>query len=235
MKVVLFDLDGTLLPMDQDKFIGQYFKLIAKKLKPLGYDPDTVIKGIWAGTAAMVKNTGITTNEEVFWDVFSKACGEHVLNHKPIFDDFYKNEFQQLRGICGFNSHAAYLVKLLKASDIRIVLATNPLFPAFAVESRILWAGLTPDIFEFYTSYENCRHCKPNIEYYRDILDSLDVLPKDCLMVGNDVSEDMVARNLGMSVFLLTDNLINKENRDITQYANGDFLKLTEYVTGLIS
>lgn len=235
MKVVLFDLDGTLLPMDQDEFIGQYFSLIAKKLAPLGYDPDTVIKGIWTGTKAMIKNPGRATNEEVFWDVFSKACGEHVLTHKPVFDDFYKNEFQQLRDICGFDSHAADIAKLLKASGLRMVLATNPLFPAFAVESRIRWAGLTPDMFEFYTSYENCRHCKPNIEYYRDILDRLDVLPKDCLMVGNDVSEDMVAGDLGMRVFLLTNNLINKENRDIAQYDNGDFSDLTDYVMGCIS
>lgn len=29
---ILFDLDGTLLPMDQDVFVGAYLKLLAKKL-----------------------------------------------------------------------------------------------------------------------------------------------------------------------------------------------------------
>ena len=31
VKAVLFDLDGTLLPMDQDLFTKTYFKLLAKK------------------------------------------------------------------------------------------------------------------------------------------------------------------------------------------------------------
>ena len=32
IKAVLFDLDGTLLPMDQDLFLKSYFKGIGKKL-----------------------------------------------------------------------------------------------------------------------------------------------------------------------------------------------------------
>ena len=32
IKAVLFDLDGTLLPMDQDIFVKSYFGLLAKKL-----------------------------------------------------------------------------------------------------------------------------------------------------------------------------------------------------------
>ena len=39
IKTVLFDLDGTLLPMDQDNFVKAYFKNLAIKLAPHGYDP----------------------------------------------------------------------------------------------------------------------------------------------------------------------------------------------------
>lgn len=34
IKTVMFDLDGTLLPMDQDQFTQYYFGLLAKKLAP---------------------------------------------------------------------------------------------------------------------------------------------------------------------------------------------------------
>lgn len=50
-------------------------------------------------------------------------------------------------------------------------------------------------------------------------------------MVGNDVSEDMVAKRVGMQVFLLTDCLINKENRDISLYPNGSFEELVRLLT----
>ena len=49
IKVVLFDLDGTLLPMDQDEFVKAYFGGIAKKLAPYGYEPNKLVKSIWAG------------------------------------------------------------------------------------------------------------------------------------------------------------------------------------------
>lgn len=45
-------------------------------------------------------------------------------------------------------------------------------------------------------------------------------------MVGNDVTEDMVASETGMQVFLLTDCLINKERKDISVYPRGSLLTL---------
>lgn len=49
------------------------------------------------------------------------------------------------------------------------MLATNPIFPKVATESRIRWAGLQPEDFELYTTYEKTCHCKPNPAYYTDI------------------------------------------------------------------
>ena len=106
---------------------------------------------------------------------------------------------------------------------LKVALATNPIFPKVATESRIRWAGLEPEDFELYTSYENIGYCKPNPDYYREIVKRLGVEPEQCLMVGNDVSEDMVAETVGMKVFLLTDCLINKEQKDINQYRRGSF------------
>ena len=113
------------------------------------------------------------------------------------------------------------------------MLATNPLFPVVATESRIRWAGLKKEDFELVTTYENSRHCKPNPDYYKDIMEEIKVRPQECLMVGNDVKEDMIAESLGMKVFLLTDCLINKEEKDISVYPNGDFNELLAYVDTL--
>ena len=52
-------------------------------------------------------------------------------------------------------------------------------------------------------------------------------------MVGNDVNEDMVAEKLGMKVFLLTDCIINKDNKDISVYPNGGFDQLKEFIEKL--
>ena len=229
-KAVLFDLDGTLLPMDQEEFTRGYFKLLAKKLVPHGYDPETLVKAIWHGTKAMVQNDGSCTNEEAFWQDFASFYGERSLQDRPLFDAFYAGEFQQARSFCGFSSKAAEAVELIRGNKCRVALATNPIFPAVATESRIRWAGLQPNDFELYTTYENIGFCKPNLAYYREILRRMKLSSADCLMVGNDVSEDMIASQLGMKVFLLTDCMINKNNENISSYPNGNFDSLLMYL-----
>ena len=227
---VLFDLDGTLLPMDQDVFIKAYFSRVAAKMAPRGYEPKALIDAIWVGTMSMVKNDGSCTNEQAFWATFAAMLGERVRTEEPVLREFYENEFQSVREVCGCHPAAAEIVRDLKARGVRVVLATNPVFPAVATESRIRWAGLEPCDFELYTTYENSRYCKPTLAYYEDILESLGVSGEECVMVGNDVSEDMVAERLGMKTFLLTDCLINKNGEDISKWAHGGFEELKGFL-----
>ena len=125
------------------------------------------------------------------------------------------------------------MIRAVKDSGRTAVLATNPLFPAIATYSRVKWAGLDPEEFALITTYENSCHSKPNPDYYREILEKLNLQPEECLMVGNDASEDTVPEELGMQVFLLTDCLINKQNRDISRYPQGGFPELLEYIRSL--
>ena len=227
---VLFDLDGTLLPMDQDVFVKDYFGRIAAKVSPAGYDPRQLVDTIWRGTAVMVKNDGSQTNEEAFWEYVVSVYGDKILRDKHLFDEFYEMEFDKVKAVCGYHPAAAEIVHSLKEQEIRVALATNPIFPARATQWRIQWAGLQPEDFELYTAYENSSYSKPNPDYYRDILTRLNVKPEECLMVGNDVGEDMVAGQLGMKVFLLTDCMINKTDADISVYPHGGFDDLKNFL-----
>lgn len=232
MKNILFDLDGTLLPMDMDKFTHAYFKRLAVKTAPLGYEPEPLIKAVWAGTAAMVKNNGETTNYEAFWKRFGEIFPGSEKD-RPVFDEFYANEFQQVKSDCGFNPDAAKTVAKLKEKGYRLVLATNPIFPSVATKSRIRWAGLDPNDFEYFSTYENSHYCKPNPMYFSELAQKLSLAPEECLMVGNDGDEDTPAAKTGMSVFLITDCLLNRSNRDLSAFPQGGFDDLLKYVDSL--
>ena len=233
IRYILFDLNGTLLPMDQDLFIKAYFKGLATALAPYGYDPEKLIGAIWAGTSAMIGNRGDRTNEEVFWDKFCAIFGDAARGDEPKFDTFYRTGFQQVQQVCGFDPRAAQVIQAVKDRGFTPVLATNPIFPAIATESRIRWAGLDKNDFALYTTYENSRFCKPSTDYYLQILKTLGASPEECVMVGNDVGEDMVAQTLGMQVFLLTDCLINKHGADISSYPQGNFDALLTFLQNL--
>lgn len=227
---VLFDLDGTLLPMDQEEFIRAYFSLLAKKLAPRGYDPKALYPALLAGIEAMVVNDGSRRNEEAFWSAFSAKLGERVRQELPLLEEFYRKEFQQVQQVCGYSPHSRRTIDLLKQRGIRCILATNPLFPAVATESRIRWAGLSPEDFSLYTTYENSCFCKPNLQYYRQILAQFGLSGEECIMVGNDVAEDMIAEALGMEVFLLTDCLINKPGTELSRFPHGGFPELEQFL-----
>ena len=230
IKAVLFDLDGTLLPMDQDVFIKRYLTSLAKSVSRYGYDPEQLTNAIWKGTEAMVKNDGSATNETVFWKCFCEAFGDRAMDDLIYFDEFYQNGFDEVREVLGYDPNALSAVELVKKKGLRPVLATNPVFPRIATEKRSSWAGTPLSLFELVTSYENSRFSKPNPKYYIDIADHLGLSPSECLMVGNDVSDDMVAESIGMKVFLLTDCLINKNGEDISAYPHGDFETLIEFI-----
>lgn len=191
------------------------------------------MESIWSGTSAMIKNNGKQSNEEVFWKNFREIDGRKAADDRPLFEEFYRCEFQRAKDLCGYNPKAGEAVRKIREMGLKTALATNPIFPETATVSRMAWAGLEPSDFELYTTYENIGFCKPNLEYYREIADRLEAKPEEILMVGNDVEEDMEAgMAAGMNVFLLTDCLINRERRDINQYPRGGFEQLMGYITG---
>ena len=231
---VMFDLDGTLLPMDLDVYLGYYFKLLIKKLVPYGYDPKKITDSINHAVAAMVENDGSRTNEEAFWDSHRRVMGEDADSSRPLLEEFYRNEFQEVKAVCGSMPEAKEILEFCRSKGLQIILATSPLYPRVATESRIRWAELQPEDFDDSTTYEDSHHCKPNPDYYREILRKRNLSSEECLMVGNDVREDMIAKSVGMEVFLLPQYLINRDNEDISRYPNGNLDDLKTYIEKIL-
>ena len=122
---------------------------------------------------------------------------------------------------------------LLKEKGYRVVLATKPMFPEIAVNERLSWLGFSVKDFDYVSSYENSCYTKPNRKYYEHILKIMDKDPGDCLMVGNDVKEDMYAAELGIDVFLIEGYTLNPDNDDTSMYKSGNWKLFKEYVNDL--
>ena len=233
---VMFDLDGTLLRFSQDEFIKVYFAKLSKVFTGLGMDAETSIKAVWAGTKAMVQNDGNRTNAEQFWAEFSRFMNltdEQQEAAEAACDDFYSNEFDAVKSVLHPGDISARLVRSIKAKGYSVVLATNPLFPACAVTTRLGWAGLTPDDFMLVTHYSNSTFCKPNPDYYREVFKKIGKEPQQCLMTGNNPVEDMCAGSLGAETFLVTDFLENETGADISGYRSGTLAELEEFLLSM--
>lgn len=229
IKAVLFDLDGTLLPLDQNEFIKAYFKGLVTALTPLGEDPKSLEAAVWQGTYAMIKNNGEKTNEAAFFDYFSSICPDvDTERFRSLAESYYATEYKKLNALTHPTPLAREAVSLAAREGRRVVLATNPLFPAEAQNVRIGFAGLSPDDFSFVTTYTSDSYAKPNPEYYLSICERLGVKPEECLMVGNDEAEDMhAASSVGMSCYLIDDCALRSDKHPWTG-EHGSFGELIE-------
>ncbi len=231
---VLFDLDGTLLPFEQEDFIKIYFSELSKRLIPLGYDPQLTVKAVWAGTKAMIENDGSRANSEAFWAVFDKLTAG-LPDARPECDSFYTREFDRVKACLKYIPDHSGEMKRLREAGLRVVLATNPIFPEDGVNTRLAWAGLAPGDFELVTHYDNSTFCKPNPEYYREILAKLGEKPENCLMVGNSVAEDMEpAAETGMRVFFVPEFAENPLGKDTSAYTQGSVSDAVNFAISLV-
>ncbi len=227
---ILFDLDGTLLPLNQDRFARAYLDAVADFFAQSGYNGRHVVRALWEGMTAMLQNDGSQTNADAFWAGYCHRMGPNGRQDALLFEEFYASEFAKVRRICGDGTQSAELISWLKAQNINLILATNPVFPRIATLQRIRWAGLEPQDFQWITTYENTSFCKPNPDYYREILKNCNLQPEQCIMVGNDTTEDLAAAKLGIPVFLLTDCLLDKAHVDVGEIPHGSFRELKEFL-----
>ncbi|HZJ85996.1 MAG TPA: HAD family hydrolase [Erysipelotrichaceae bacterium] len=233
MNTILFDLDGTLLSMDTDEFIKLYFKAVAVKLKDY-FTFEEVSKYFWQSTQYMINNTDPNkTNEEAFFEDFYKHSQGRDKEISDLLDDFYGNEFNEIKHVTSENSNIIKSIQVLKEKGYKLVVATNPLFPKKAILSRIMWAGLDPKDFKLITSFEKMHYTKPHVNYYRQILEKISKDPSECLMVGNDIQEDMVSKEIGIQTYLITDNLIGDINNDENIDHQGDYNDFLNFIENL--
>lgn len=231
-EAILFDLDGTLLPMDNDNFMKSYFYHLHKVVEPYGYTMDDFVKAMWSGVEAMARNKTERLNSEVFWEVFASVLGSEVLEYVPKIEEFYLGEFEKVRNTTSCTPLAREAVRLAREKACRVVLATNPYFPEVAVRKRLEWAGLKWEDFDLVTYYDNSTRCKPNPEYYVEIAEKIGVSADKCLMIGNNAKEDIVAsQKVGSDTFLITDFLIATDPMPETK--KGTFEELIEFLKSI--
>lgn len=196
-----------------DYFLKLYFQSLTEEFSDLKESED-FIKILMASTEKMIENNGQKTNKKVFKETFFSMV--EVDDKKGVmdrFDIFYDDKYPHLKKKLSLDSDSPELISLLKEKNKKLIIATNPLFPRKAITDRMKWADLDPLDFDYITCYEDMHYAKPNPNFYREIVERLDLDPIDCVMIGNDCQEDMVAKEVGMSGYLIEDYLIDREKK----------------------
>ncbi len=232
-KLIMTDLDCTLLLMDQDKYIHIYLNQVAKLFYEHGFDGKEVAKATMQASYMMAKNDGTKTNAQAFEEAFVELVpqGRQALE---IFPQVYAQYYDPIKQITQANPYATQIVNLMREKAQNIVVATQPMFPIEAVEKRLSWTALDASMFDYVTTYDNSTFCKPSTGYYKEIMDKFGATPEETVMIGNDVNEDILpCKSLGVETFLVEDGLINIHNHDISNINKGNYPDLIKYLNTL--
>ncbi|WCN37318.1 HAD family hydrolase [Aneurinibacillus uraniidurans] len=209
-RAILFDLDGTLLTMDTEAFVKRYIERLGAYTAHI-IEPQKLGASLWEATKhVMQDDDGTKTNAEVFQQKFLDLTGLAYDTVWPVFDQFYADEFPVLQEDCGPHPYAAKVVEEAKRQGYHVVVATNPVFPGVSIIERLRWAGFAAEDFVHVTVFEEAHYCKPNPNYFREISESIGIPPERCIMIGNDMQQDMVAEEVGMQTFLVEDYKIDR-------------------------
>ena len=233
-KLIMSDLDNTLLPIyTQEKFADMWFKDIGRKFIDHGLDPKRCLEGMNSAVRAMVYNESGKKNIEVFYEKAEQISGYPRDLIAQVADDYYTTTFENVYDLTLPNPYAPVIAGLMRSKAEHAVIATMPIFTIEAVTARLRWIGLTPDMFDHVTTAENSSYCKPNTNYFTEILDRFSVKPREALMIGNDVREDMQpCKALGIDTFLVTDHIITHK-LPYSEYRQGSYAELVSFLENL--
>ena len=233
-RAVLFDLDGTLCPMELEEFLGGYFKDIARFAAEHGVDAEKFARAFGAGALAMGKReAGGKTNYDVFWDTFFATFDRDEADWEALFAGYYDTRFGAIGVGVVPNPATRRAVDALVAKGYPLVLATQPMFPRRAVEWRLEWAGVADAPFRYISTYENSTAVKPQVEYYAEVLGACGLSADEVLMVGNNTVDDLAAAKLGVDVYLVTDHLLDPEGRGLEGIDHGTMEEFASWVDAL--
>ncbi len=236
---LLLDLDDTLLINPLKPFMEGYLRLLSQHLSQY-VDPKVMVDRMIKSTDRMIEKIHpYQTLKMVFDADFYPALGLDQEELQPVIESFYTDVFPELKSITAPRLDAIEAVSQAFSSGYKVVVATNPLFPAIATSQRLEWAGLpeTKYLFDLVTSYESMHFAKPNNHYYTEILAQLGWPDQPVCMVGNSYDFDILPPHcLGIPGYLVeNDHDPDQHKKNEQDVKSGPFTGLLPWLKELAS
>lgn len=229
-QAVLFDLDGTLLQVQMHTFIPKYISAFHHCCQDLvSHQP--LQEAMRAGIHLLLETQdGVCTNHQRLFDFVATQLGldSALLQHR--YADFLASNYEFLASEIEPLAMANALVEICTRAKIKVVLATNPVFPRSLIEARCRWGGIDVTAFDLVTSMENSRYCKPQLGYFYDLAAQLGLAPQNCLMVGNDTIHDLAAGETGMTTWLVDPWIMVRKGLNFTPHFRGNHEELRDFL-----
>lgn len=184
-KVILFDLDGTLINSAPDLSLA-----VNHMLQALNRDTfsDEIIHG-WVGNGAQILVQRALSGQSVIDENLDAALSAEALD---IFLTFYA---ENLCISTVAYPHVSVTLKILKGMGYHLAIVTNK---PFAFVAPILEALELDSLFELILGGDSLPQKKPDPAPLLHVCDKLSVSVDECVMVGDSKNDILAANACGM-------------------------------------
>ena len=202
IKAVLLDLDNTLLQNPDRRFATALLPALEAHFQR---------RGGRGGAAAAYRrgiqvlgnaSEGCATVLERLVACIAQDLEQAQAESESAFITFFASAgYDALQALTMPQAYAQALLTEVLQQGLLVALATNPIYPAAAIDRRLDWAGLGEfrDALAFITTAENVHAAKPSQAYFAETIARLSVEPDEALVIGDSQLNDiMPARALGL-------------------------------------
>lgn len=231
-KVIIFDLDGTLL--DSVDMFNKIYALVIESISNVKVSADQIQED-WDEFAHK-------KIEGDFYDNFLLHLAEKHTNKKHDVNEMKKLyceiEYKFISEELKYKKYSKEIVTELKERGYKLVLAT--LTPKYAIDiyndvnKNLINDFKIYDIFDLVLTYEDVKEKKPNPEIYLKAVEKMNVSKEQCLIVEDSLEGVKAANSAGIEVLNIVDENMYQAQVTIDSLSNYKMNDLEEFYNTVI-
>ena len=184
-KVIIFDLDGTLIDSSPDLALAINYML--KSINKKAFSLDEIHHWVGNGAEILVKRA-LSGSSEISANINENAFKEAL----DIFLEFYA---KNLAVATVTYPHVLSTLSKLKEHGYKLVIVTNK---PFNFVEPILEELQLKEYFEFYLGGDSLKEKKPHPAPLLYVCDKLNVSVDECVMIGDSKNDILASKACGM-------------------------------------
>jgi len=207
-KVIVFDLDGTLV--DSVNMFNEIYAVLIKKIAGKVIDVNQIQED-WDAFAHQNIPGDLYDNFLIYLDKKYSSKLHDLESLRKLYSEI---EYKYVSEEIEYKKYAKDLVLKLKEKGYTLVLAT--LSPKNIIEiynnvnQNLINEFKINEIFDLVLTYEDVTKKKPNPEIYLKVLEKLSVSKEECLIIEDSLEGVKAANNAGIEVINVVDENMHK-------------------------